>query len=552
MVWDRWGWRKEYRKELRDYKRGKESEALFGRTPSRELLFLANNDSDGIEYQYIGPNLTYQSARKLNEALSREQRGIGKCRSNTNCPTGYACIDGTCVKIYTRDSTQWGTCGESNIEFPCKNKKSSDNKCNDSRPGPGDCLESECGPGSPKCCRQNANGSVECYCGECKNVEPNTCSVYCDDYYKTFGIIAAGCNKPDNQKAYCGGNICSECETCTPDFFGGPAQCKPFELGDIGAPCHCVGCEKPCEYCNKDYESPTFGNCYFDGNNCQVCCSQSNPQCTCGPLTELGGSVSTCAPYYGKACPSVLRDKINALCEQKCATEPDPCAPECTTKTYEIDAVDLPTFEPDPCPAKSTCTNAGSMTVGSTSIVFEKICNFENVPESCKETDCNCNNDCPSCEICNAQGKCEDDPNCQGLTYTVRARSGGGRSAAAQSFGGIGCTGCNQDTVNITTRTFTGQSITDVWEWRATSTYQSTWSGGNPCDPCEDNFLAPNQQLTATVYYLFKNDELYTDGTYPSGITYTDQFLFTQGFQDGSGYGKQEGNTGTISYTVEP
>ena len=89
MVWDRWGWRKRYQKKLRDYKRGKESEALFGRTPSRQLLFLSNNDSDGIEYQFLSTfqNLTYlknkiaESEFKINiieEKISRENANSDK------------------------------------------------------------------------------------------------------------------------------------------------------------------------------------------------------------------------------------------------------------------------------------------------------------------------------------------------------------------------------------------------------------------------------------------------------------------------------------------
>jgi hypothetical protein len=37
-----------------------------------------------------------------------------------------------------------------------------------------------------------------------------------------------------------------------------------------------------------------------------------------------------------------------------------------------------------------------------------------NVPESCKECDCNCHNDCPSCQLCGADGTCYPDPNCSG------------------------------------------------------------------------------------------------------------------------------------------
>ena len=550
MVWDRWGWRKRYKKKLRDYKRGKESEALFGRTPSAKLLFLSNNDSDGIEYQFLNNGLTYRTGKEIADALDREQRGIGECGTNSQCPTGYACIDGTCVKIYTRDGSQWGTCGDGQINFPCRTK--SDKQCSNSRPGPGDCLESDCGAGNPKCCRQNPNGSVDCYCGNCEDVEWGLCDPFCDSYYKSFGINPAGCNSPsDDGGGPCGGNICSACEECNDDEFAGTFKCNPYQFGDIGAPCWCseVGCDKPCEKCNKDNESPEFGDCEFKADICQSCCSRTNVECPCGILIPF---ISTCTSYDGLTCPNVLFRKIAAECDKLCENEPDPCLPTCTTQTFTIDAADLGTFEPGPCPTGNVCRKSGEMIVGSEAVVFYEKCNFDDSPESCKEVECNCNADCATCKSCNAEGKCEDDPSCQNLTFTVRARYGGGRYAVAQAFGGVGCTGCSQSTISTTTRTFTGQSINDVWEWRITSTYTDTWTSGNPCDPCEDDFLAPNQQLTATVYYLFKNDELYTDGTYPSGITYTDQYLFNQSFQDGSGAGKVKGNTGTIEYTPEP
>ena len=548
MVWDKWGWRKKYKKKLRDYKRGKESEALFGRMPSRKLLFLANNDSDGIEYQFLDNGLTYNTGKKLAEALDREQRGIGTCASNSDCPTGYACIDGTCVKIYTKDGSTWGTCGQDQINFPCKAK--SENKCNNSRPGPGDCLESACGAGNPKCCRQGPNGSVDCYCGNCEDVEAGLCDPFCDSYFKSFGYTAAGCSKPsDTGGGYCSGNICTSCQECDDREFAGTYKCYSYELGDVGAPCYCVGCEKPCERCDKDNTSPSFAGCEFDSNNCQSCCNRSNVECPCGIVIP---NISVCTSYNGLSCFNVLDRKIAAECDKLCENEPDPCEAPCTTEVFAIDAADLGTFVPGPCPDGFVCRQSGSMVVGSEAKVFYEKCDYTQLPEDCKKVGCNCNDDCADCETCNAEGECEDDPSCQNLTYTVRAKSGGGRTAGAQAFGGIGCTGCSQSTVSITTRTITGQLITDVFEWRVTSTYLSTWPTGGPCDSCDDDFLAPNQQLTATVYYVFKNGELYTDANYPSGITYTDQYLTYSSFQDGSGHGKVEGNTGTIEYTVEP
>jgi hypothetical protein len=42
----------------------------------------------------------------------------------------------------------------------------------------------------------------------------------------------------------------------------------------------------------------------------------------------------------------------------------------------------------------------------------EKVCDKSNVPDTCGECDCNCEDDCPDCQYCDTNGKCQPDPDC--------------------------------------------------------------------------------------------------------------------------------------------
>lgn len=443
MVWDKWGIRKKEYDRVKKYKRTKESEGLFNRAPSSNTLFKANTDSQSWDsFSFTSGNFT-PSPADIKAQLDEEQLGIGSCLSNKQCPTGYACIDGKCVKIYTKDGTSWGTCGDERLNFPCKEAgPKTTNECSTSRPGPGDCQESGCGSG-PKCCRQDRDGSVSCYCGFCEDVESGVCSVYCDTTYKLFGTVSSGCSK-NGGVGNCEGNICIECAECVEDPFGGPPQCQRYERGDPSLPCHCVGCDGPCERCQRDPNASNFNDCYFDANNCYTCCSVTNPDCDGRPLTELGGSISACTPYLGKSCQQVLSEKIAAACAEK-DKEPDPCAPTGSDK-YCVNGsapLDPETNPAGPagyvCPPGKRCTYTGFIEGGGQTCYLYNTWVADEIPADCEVCDCNCENDCGDCQFCNAEGICEAAPECGNLTFDLKVSQTTTESTWQFTFGFCGC-----------------------------------------------------------------------------------------------------------------
>jgi hypothetical protein len=109
-----------------------------------------------------------------------------------------------------------------------------------------------------------------------------------------------------------------------------------------------------------------------------------------------------------------------------------------------------------------------------------KTCYFYNtwitadIPEECKECDCNCNNDCKDCEICSAQGKCERDPDCcdsvedQRVLYEVILSY-----QNASNYSGF--SGCNQFGPASTRYTFCGNA-SDTYEIKGNTETYTTWT----------------------------------------------------------------------------
>lgn len=245
-----------------------------------------------------------------------------------------------------------------------------------------------CGQG--RCCRLGA--SVQCFCGKCPE-PPQNCSKFCTSYLAANGELAPGCTDD---------NTCDECSSCVDygNFQG--TGCKKKS----GGPCWCEdggrSCSGACSKCEED------GLCRDSCENCQTCYTRLNYDCGCGTV-DIECCYSACDGTKGfQTC---VPD-----CDELCGGGGgDPCAGSCRTVTT------CTPESPPPCPPKSTCRTSGTIEAGGQTCTLTEICDKSDVPDSCGECDCNCDNDCPSCQTCNqSTGKCQPDPGCEGKHYLVK------------------------------------------------------------------------------------------------------------------------------------
>ena len=237
----------------------------------------------------------------------------------------------------------------------------------------GKCLKTGCGfftsngepdacCGKGRCCRIG-QGLVQCFCGDCPD-PPNNCSKFCTSYLAVNGENAPGCNNE---------NTCDECSNCIDEgpFVG--TNCEP-KTGN--GPCWCgapTGVE--CGQCEACLEN---GTCFPDADNCAP-----------GPFDE----------------------------DEPEDEDPDKCQGNCKTITVCDD-------EPPPCPPRTTCRQSGSIQVGERNCILIEQCDKSGVPEDCGECDCNCEDDCGSCKICDeSTGTCVPDPECPDCGKTADGRS---------------------------------------------------------------------------------------------------------------------------------
>lgn len=313
------------------------------------------------------------------------------CRSSTECASGYACIDGRCLPSY------FGNSDGSNSG--CGGSGGGGGGCFD---GPTGCTTSSCGNGEtvdccgPRYCRFFQGGGVSCACGE---PPATSCTVFCDAYSASFGLTGAGCE----------GKICDECASCDGNYFSSTYNtCIP----QTGGPCHCDPSSLPeCYKCNDQ------GTTELD-LNCKQCVQIYNVECSCGKTID-----NTCCytledltGLYGGDPVTRCQDETAVKCAQACEGEApaeDPCKGECTTQkigplpgtcqdvTDQISVVD-----------GHRVVGTGCIEAGGQATVLYDDCDMTNVPEECAVCDCNCNNDCPNCLLCGADGKCYPDPAC--------------------------------------------------------------------------------------------------------------------------------------------
>ena len=360
---------------------------------------------DAEEFLRTGDNISGIASDYGSLANSEGTSSGGNCFRSTECGSGFACVNGECINVSGGNTTNSGggttsgnpsgpgiNCDPDDPESPCG--KSTGGSCDipgcgqNPKPGPNDCC------GTRSC--QFTGGYVICSCGDLPEDKP--CNQFCDSWFKSFGTLAAGCGESKQ---------CSECSSCFAQ------ACEPGN-----GPCWCDAGEScgDCEKCDTDPESTNFGSCV--PADCQECSTIYNYDCGCGKILD---EVTACRSSLssGPSSPNLAQAKARAYCAEICdsgGTPVDPCKGECESKSYCSDT----TGPPPACPPYTTCTDTGTISAGGVTCWLRNECNKENVPESCEACDCNCNNDCSNCQLCGTDGKCYDDPACDGDDLMVR------------------------------------------------------------------------------------------------------------------------------------
>lgn len=328
-----------------------------------------------------------------------------RCTSSSQCSSGYACVNGSCLRTTTAPTgggtsngqiNNAGGCDQNDPNSPCNSSGqsacSTTPNCGDiPNPRPEEC----CGT---RCCSFGSASSdrpgVNCYCGKCPKDEGKSCNIFCDGYSSANGESVMGCT-PESS--------CTECTSCS--LFSG--TCQPIS----GAPCWCEGSQcQDCLSCDTNPASPSFGLCIpARSGACSACSHVDAYKCPCG---ETVGPITACRVYgpggSGYGGNVILSSKsAQEIAQEQCepASTCDPCKGDCTSKTYCNEEV-------PPCPNGMKCTDNGTISGGGQSCSIRTECDMSNVPEKCKECDCNCDNDCQECEYCAADGTCQPDPAC--------------------------------------------------------------------------------------------------------------------------------------------
>jgi len=331
--------------------------------------------------------------------------GTASCHSSTQCPSGYACVNGQCTPMSAGGQNQQNSAGQD-----C-DPDDPNSPCNTGAPGA--CQQTaNCGDTDGKdccgtrCCSFGSASSsrpgVHCWCSDCPPWP--TCSDFCEAYLKANGEPGPGCSEGVD------GNSCDACNYCQ------SGQCRPTTFSP---PCWCEGSEcnaGNCEKCQKESDKADFGECVFDGSNCKQCATIRNHLCPCNRILP---DITVCKAYVEGGLPPINLPQQEAArrCEEECA-KPDPCEPKCSSVTRCTDTGT----------GVAAClegeTQTGTLQAGGETCVFCQKCNTEDLPESCKDCDCNCHDDCPDCQLCGADGTCQPDPKCgNGITvWKIDAR----------------------------------------------------------------------------------------------------------------------------------
>ena len=318
-----------------------------------------------------------------------------KCTSSSQCSSGHACVGGNCVRM-----DAGGSNGQ--VNYPGQCNSNSPGGCGSGGPGACQPAPTPCGDGGgggsccgSRCCTfgsaTSALPGIHCHCGDCPPLPG--CNAFCESYLKANGEPGPGCSEGRD------GNSCTECEYCE------SGECLPLGSApcwcDDGNDCAAVDCHR----CQTDPEAAGFGTCQFNAEGCQECAQITNHVCSCNLVLT---PVTVCRPYgySGTATINLAQQLANEVCAEACEKEPDPCKPKCTSVTRCTDTGT----------GVASCLEGerqtGTLEAGGVTCVFCETCDYDNLPESCKDCDCNCHDDCPDCQICAADGTCQPDPNC--------------------------------------------------------------------------------------------------------------------------------------------
>ena len=326
------------------------------------------------------------------------------CFDSSGCASGWACVGGICV------------------EEGSASRSGSGNTSGCGGGGADGSLPGECGAGNTTYLRLDKD-LAEVYQKALNNLRPGDVLLRTalDGGTIGNGLIGLSLN------GKCLKTGCSGTATTlgTNDACCGAGRCCRYS--GFGVQCYCGGCPPPLETCSKFCTAYQASNgvaaagCTAE-NTCDECESCGSSGCvpkTSGPCWCENGSCGRC-----EACAesgTCVDDSANCV-----PTSPDPdpdpdpspvdpCAGTCSTITV---CGDQPA---PPCPPGSSCRTSGTITVGDRTCTLTEICDKNNVPDECKDCDCNCNDDCPDCKICNDNGNCEPDPVCTSSYFTEYA-----------------------------------------------------------------------------------------------------------------------------------
>jgi hypothetical protein len=493
--------------------------------------------------------------------------GGSGCFGSNQCAVGYACIGGRCVRTdgagggtggsYGGGSSgggyyTGGSCGSGPDSYVPGGNGSGTGSCATSSGGGGGpvgCTIPTCGEGTfgyggddsdccgTRCCRYQAGvggyPTVNCYCGNCPGItgqrcisgadclsgicingrcaDPKPCNAFCAEYHEANGGHAAGCSDKD---------LCDECTQCSGVAENGSNYCE--EKADA-PPCHC----------NPD----AVGECDLCANDgsvvpgvCMTCCEVANYDCGCG--VAVTAKVCRDRDASGRSECNLAQDAAAAECAKQCANnnEPDPCAPKIKGLFQCVEGANCDNGGPDLPPNENGKKNVwtGCIDNGTKACVLYNEEDYNDLPAECEGCDCNCHNDCPACELCNAEGKCVKDtssPECQEPKFTVRAYLVDSGPTLYCGVAGVICGDLGESDSLLTT--FTNVTQDTKFEVKpinsGTTIYGTACGGGYGCVPATCN-------TNTTTYRIFKDGNATTHGaSWPMCIfdNFGDGFRYT-------------------------